>query len=207
MMKFSTKPLTKLKNECKEFILASSSPQRKEILTALGLKFKVIPSHVDEGHNGLTKTDEIVSHLAYKKAYEIAIKNPGEWVIGSDTLVLLSNGKISEKPIDRADAKETILSYSGSHCDVYSGLTLIKETEGSVIEHTGYEKTRIHFDKLTNEQIEEYLDSEEWQNRSGSMTIEGRGGRWINNIDGCYWNVVGLPVNLLKEFILESGEK
>lgn len=164
----------------------------------------MIPSHVDEDHNGLTKTDEIVSHLSYKKAYEIAKKNPGEWVIGSDTLVLLSNGKISEKPKDRAEAKETILTYSGSHCDVYSGLTLLKITDGKELNYTDYEKTRIHFDKLTDDQIEEYLDSEEWQNRSGSMTIEGRGGKWINNIDGCYWNVVGLPVNLLKEFILES---
>ena len=190
-----------------ELILASGSPQRKTILKKLGLKFKVEPSHIDETHDGLSAPHAIARHLAYKKAYEVACLYPDDWIIGCDTIVFLSNGKISEKPKDRADAKKTIKTYSGSHCDVYSGLCLLNLTAQGKNKFLGYEKTRLHFHKLTNAQIEEYLDSEEWQNRSGSMTIEGKGGKWIKKVEGCYWNVVGLPVDLLKGWLLEINKK
>ncbi len=187
-------------------ILASGSPQRKDILTKLGIKFKAVPSHVDETHDGLKRPYAIARNLAYKKAYEIACMYPDDWVLGCDTLVVLKDGRIAEKPKDRADAKRTIKAYRNSYCDVYSGLALLNLTARGRNKFVGYEKTRLFFSDFTEQQIEEYLDSEEWCNRSGSMTLEGRGGKWVKKVDGCYWNVVGLPVDLLKKF-LRKGMK
>lgn len=187
-----------------QIILASQSPQRKNILKKLGINFKAIPAHIDEHHSGYKKPHAIVKSIALRKAKSIAKKHPNSWVIGCDTIVILSNGKISVKPKHRADAKKTIKLYQNSHCDVYSGLAFVNKSLGKEI--IDYEKTRLVFSNFTDEQIEEYLDSGDWKGRSGSMTIErvesGRGGKWIDKVEGCYWNVVGLPVDLLKKFIL-----
>jgi septum formation protein len=179
-------------------ILASQSPQRKTILRKLGIKFRAIPADIDEHHSGFTRPHAVVKSIAYRKAEKIAKDYPDEWIIGCDTIVILSNGKISIKPKDRNDARKTIKLYQNSHCDVYSGLALIRLSDGQKL--IGYEKTRLYFSDFSDEEIEKYLDSGEWKDRSGSMTIEGGGGEWVTRIEGDYWNVVGLPVNLLKEF-------
>ncbi len=180
-------------------ILASQSPQRKTILKKLGIDFKAVPAHIDEHHSGYTKPHAIVKSIALRKAESIAKKHPNQWIIGCDTIVILSNGTISIKPKNRDDAKKTINLYRNSHCDVYSGLAFVNKSLNKKI--VDYEKTRLIFSDFTDEQIEEYLDSGEWKDRSGSMTIEGRGGKWIDKVEGCYWNVVGLPIDLLKKFL------
>ncbi len=182
-------------------ILASKSPQRKNILKDMGIKFKAIPSNIDEMAviEGLKAYHSIAKRIAFKKAEKIADKHPNEWVLGCDTFVVLSDNSLSIKPKNRADARKTINLYKNSHCDVYSGLALInKKLDKKLID---FDKTRLYFRNFTNIEIEEYLDSGEWKGRSGSMTIEGRGGKWIKKIEGDYWNVVGLPVDLLKKFI------
>ncbi len=180
-------------------ILASQSPQRKQILKKLGISFKAIPAHIDEHHSGFKRPHAIVKSIALRKAEAIAKRHPNDWILGCDTIVILSNGKIAVKPKNRADAARTINLYRNSHCDVYSGLALVHKSSGKKM--VDYEKTRLYFDNFSNDQIEEYLDSGEWRDRSGSMTIEGRGGKWIRKVEGCYWNVVGLPVNLLKTYL------
>lgn len=188
----------------KVIILASQSPQRKKILKKLGFNFKVVPAHIDEHHSGLKQPHAIAKAIALRKAEWVSEKHPDKWVLGCDTIVILSNGKISVKPKNRKDAKQTIKLYKNSHCDVYSGLALVQKSSGKKL--VDYEKTRLEFFDFSNKQIEEYLDSGEWRDRSGSMTIEGRGGEWIKKVDGCYWNVVGLPVNLLKSSVLSFKE-
>lgn len=179
-------------------ILASASPQRKKILEQMGLKFSIIPAHIDEHHSGFSRPHAIVKSIARRKAEAIAGKNPDVWVIGCDTIVVLSNGTIAVKPRDRADAGRILKSYQNSHCDVYSGLALIqKKSEQSFI---GFERTRIFFRDFSDRSLEEYLDTDEWKGRSGAMTIEGKG-HWTRKIEGEYWNVVGLPVSLLKRFL------
>lgn len=165
----------------------------------LGIKFQVIPADIDEHHSGFTKPHAIVKSIALRKAEAIALNHQSDWIIGCDTVVILSNGKVSIKPKDLKDAERTIKLYSGKHCDVYSGLAVINKDLG--IENVGFEKTRLYFDKISKKDLEGYLKSNEWKDRSGSMTIEGRGGDFVNKIEGCYWNVVGLPVNLLKKFL------
>ena len=185
-----------------QLILASQSPQRKEILKKLKIDFMSVPADIDEHHSGFKKNHAIVKSIALRKAQAIAEKYSDKWVLGCDTLVVLKGGHIAEKPKDRADAKRTIKAYRNSYCDVYSGLALINLTARGRNKFVGHEKTRLFFSDFTDRQIEEYLDSGEWRDRSGSMTIEGRGGEWIKRIEGCYWNVVGLPVNLLKKFLI-----
>ncbi len=179
-------------------ILASSSPQRKKILEQLSIQFSVIPAHIDEHHSGFVKPHAIVKSIAKRKAEAIAKKHPGDWIIGCDTIVVLSDGRIAIKPTDRDDARRTLKSYRGKHCDVYSGLALIHGK--SKRELIGFERTRIYFNDFTNKSVEEYLDTGEWRGRSGSMTIEGKG-NWTKKMEGEYWNVVGLPVDLLKKYL------
>jgi len=184
-------------------ILASQSPQRKKILKDLGIKFTAVPAHIDEHHSGLSRPHSIAKTIAFRKAEAVGKKHPKDWVIGCDTIVVLRNGKIAVKPKNRADAKNTIKAYRDSYCDVYSGLAVLNTSLKKKL--VGFEKTRIYFRDFTDDEMEKYLDSDDWKERSGSMTIEGRGGKWIKKMEGCYWNVVGLPVNLLKEFLSLAG--
>lgn len=179
-------------------ILASSSPQRKKILEKLGVKFRVIPAHVDEHHAGFTKPHAVVKSIAKRKARAVAKNHPNDWVIGCDTIVMLKDGKIAVKPKDRDDAKKILKAYQGSHCNVYSGLALVHlSSKRSYVE---FERTRIFFEDFSEQSIEEYLDTGDWKGRSGAMTIE-RKGKWMKRMEGEYWNVVGLPVDLLKKYL------
>ena len=177
-------------------ILASSSPQRKRILEQMGIKFTAIPAHIDEHHAGFTRPHAIVKSIAKRKAEEVSKEHPDDWIIGCDTIVVMSDGSISVKPKDRKDAKHTLKKYRNSYCDVYSGLALIHKR--SKTSFFGFERTRIYFKDFSEQSLEEYLDTNDWVGRSGSMTIEGKG-HWTKKMEGEYWNVVGLPVDLLKK--------
>ena len=177
-------------------ILASSSPQRKKILETMGLTFSVIPAHVDEHHAGYVRPHLVSMAIAKRKAEAIAKKHPGDWVIGCDTIVLLRDGSISVKPKHREDARRILKMYQGSHCDVYSGLALVHRNSKKT--YLDFERTRIFFNAFSDQSLEAFLDTGEWKGRSGAMTIEGKG-HWTKKIEGEYWNIVGLPVDLLKK--------
>lgn len=187
----------------KQLILASQSPQRKRILKDMGIRFQAIPAHIDEHHSGYVKPHAIVKSIALRKAMAIAGKHPKKWVLGCDTIVVHSDGRLSLKPKNRKAAKATLQKYSGSYCDVYSGLALVNNIANK--KFVQFEKTRLYFKYFSDQEIEQYLCSEEWKHSSGSMTIEGRAGEWVKKIEGDYWNVVGLPVELLKEFLTKAG--
>jgi len=181
-----------------EIILASQSPQRKQILKNLGIAFRTIPAHIDEHHDGLKKPFAIAKSIAQRKAETIAEKYPEALVIGCDTIVVLENGKIALKPFDSKDAGDTLKAYSDSYCDVYSGLALINCKLNKKFVQA--EKTRIHFRRITPSEITAYLKTGGWKGRSGALTIEEKAD-WVKKIEGDYWNIVGLPVNLLKKML------
>jgi len=182
-------------------ILASQSEQRRRILEKMGLNFSVIPAHIDEHHSGYTKPHAIAKSIALRKAEAISKKHPKVYVIGSDTIVVLSDGSIAVKPKDRADARRILSTYRDSYCNVYSGLALINKQKK--ISFSGFERTKIVFNDFSKKQLEDYLDTGEWKGRSGAMTIEGKGG-WTRRMEGEYWNVVGLPVDLLKKTLKKA---
>ncbi|MDH5596990.1 MAG: Maf family protein [Candidatus Peregrinibacteria bacterium] len=185
-----------------KLILASQSPQRKKILKEMGLSFDVVPADIDEHHDGLKSPHAIAQSIALRKAQAVGASRSDSWIIGCDTIVVLADGRIALKPKDRQDAKRTLMSYKDSYCNVYSGLSLINPTKG--ISHSGYERTKIVFHDFSHKMVEEYLDSGEWKGRSGAMTIEGKGD-WVRYMEGGYWNVVGLPVDLLKNMLKKAG--
>lgn len=182
----------------KPLILASQSPQRKRILKHLGIAFRTIPSQVHEEWGNLKSPVSIAKNLAFRKAREVAKAHPESWVLGIDTLVVLSNKKISGKPRNKKEAKEILKTYRGAHCDVVSGIALLNHSlKRELVEA---ERTRLYFRNFTEKDIDTYLtNSDRWRNSSGAMTIEGVGGRWVKRLEGDYWNVVGLPIVTLKK--------
>ncbi len=188
-----------------DLILASKSPQRKRILEDMGLHYKAVPSHIDEtaAAAGLKRYSAIAKRIALRKAERVAEDFSAEWVLGCDTFVILSDGSLSVKPKGRSDARRTIRKYCGSYCDVYSGVALVNLKKGK--KFVEFDKTRLYFRKFSEADLEAYLDSGEWKGRSGSMTIEGKGGKWVTRMKGDYWNVVGLPVDLLKTMLIRAG--
>lgn len=184
-------------------ILASGSPQRKRILKMLGMPFRAIASHVSEKTGRLKNPTAIAKHLAFLKAEAVSKKYPNHWVLGVDTLVVLSNGKISGKPKNKAEAIATLKMYQNSYCDVISGIALINHAQNRT--SVRIEKARLYFRDFSDQDIHAYLKSTtRWKGSSGSMTIEGIGppqADWVKKLKGDYWNVVGLPIVTLKKML------
>lgn len=201
--------------ENKRLILASSSPQRKRILRDLGILFKSVPSRIREDAGKLKRPFAIARHLAKQKAIAVSMKYPENWILGVDTLVVparqhracpcrygrvgLANGKITGKPKNKAEAKAVIKSYSGSYCDIFSGIAMVNRSLGKIV--TDYERARLYFKKFTNKEIDEYLSRHRWKSSSGSLTIEAIKDKWIKRLEGDYWNVVGLPIKTMKKML------
>jgi septum formation protein len=181
-----------------DLILASSSPQRKRILEQFGIRFKAVPADIDEHHSGYRRPHAIVKSIALRKAKAVAKKFPQSWVVGCDTIVILKNKEIATKPKDRHDARQILRNYKGSHSDIYSGLAFVHHDRNEII--VDFKRTRVYFYEFSEQSLEDYLDSGDWKGRSGAMTIEGSG-HWTRKIEGEYWNIVGLPVDLLKKYL------
>ena len=193
-----------------KFILASGSPQRKEILTKLGVSFRAVPADIDEVTpvRGLKSPALIAERLSFLKAE--ARRFPGTWVIGSDTIVVSSKGEILGKPANKKEAENMLKGYSDSFANVYSGLALVLfEKRGGecflnkkFIQH---DRTRIDFSSISSSQIQDYLRHKDWEYCAGALRIEDAGD-FIGGVEGDYWNVVGLPVRILKETLNHKGK-
>ncbi|MBQ9941420.1 MAG: septum formation protein Maf [Christensenellaceae bacterium] len=180
-------------------ILASASPRRKELLGLITPDFQVKVSQADETTH---QTDPacIVRELAYKKAAAVAAENPDHWVIGSDTVVWC-RGKLLGKPTDRADARRMMRLLAGGEHQVYTGICVISP------EQTCKEAccTAVHFSDITDEQLEAYLDEMDWTDKAGGYGIQGAAAKFVTGIEGCYYNVMGLPVQQLYALLMKMG--
>ena len=181
------------------YILASASPRRREILSSLGFDFKVITSDVDESSD-ITDPSELVCELSRRKALAVrdALNDNNSMIIACDTVVAIDK-KILGKPVDEADARNMLHTLSGSSHSVYSGLCLVK---GNKIK-SDFCRTDVYFDLLDKNDIDCYIASSEWTDKAGAYGIQGKAGMFVKKIDGCYFNVVGLPINLLKNMLKE----
>ncbi len=175
-------------------ILASASPQRKQLLNGLGLSFDVIPSTVSEEQHTEKNPGKRAVDLAVLKAKNIAQKYDGAWVIGCDTLVLAHNGTLLEKPKDAEDARRMIAMQSGKTSVVHSGLCLQAPDGRSMHDLSS---SSVHFAALTEEQIDWWVQTNLWSERSGAFQIDGLGQLMIERIEGDWTSIVGLPVFLL----------
>ncbi len=175
-------------------ILASKSPRRKELLSFITTDFTVKSADVDETlPQGITP-DKAVEYLSRIKAEPL--KNENDIVIGADTVVAL-DGKILGKPRDEADAFATLKMLSGREHSVFTGVSVIK---GEKIE-TFSVQTKVKMFELTDEEIEEYIETAEPFDKAGSYGIQGKGSLLVEKIDGDYFNVVGLPISRLNRVL------
>lgn len=182
-------------------ILASNSPRRREILSQLGVEYEVKPSNYDEKEEE-TDPYKMVMLLAHNKARSIAKGMKEEaLVIGADTIVY--KDEIMGKPKDRADAAAMLTRLSGTTHSVITGISVIKTPE--MITVTDYEETLVKFKVLSRDEIKAYVDSGETADKAGAYAIQGLGSLLVEKIDGCYFNVVGLPVYKLSTILEKFG--
>lgn len=179
-------------------ILASGSPQRREILERLGVDFEVRVSGVEEIVDG--DPAEVVLTNALLKAESVAAAAPGCLVIGCDTDVVLDGGVVG-KPAGESQAREYLGRLSGLRHRVLSGLALVGPGPGEV--RTGVAETLVRFRELRQDEIERYVASGEWKERAGGYAIQGRGSGLVAAIEGDLANVIGLPVRLLLDLAPE----
>ena len=189
----------------KEFILASSSPRRKALLKQAGLDFRIVPSRYEEDMGLKLNNEKLAKTLAYGKAKEVADRVKKGVIIGSDTFIVFKGKRIG-KPKNANDAKRILEMISGKTLRIYSGLAIIDKHSRREI--TDYEITKVKIKKLTDEEIKRYIATGEPLDKAGAFGIQGRGSIFIEKINGCYSNVVGLPlyklyINLQKLGIIE----
>ncbi len=177
------------------YILASASPRRKEILEQMGLKFEIIPAKGEEVIR-FTGPEEIVMDLSKQKAGEIAGKREQEAVpeliIGADTVVA-KDGVILGKPKDEADAYRMLSMLQGSSHKVYTGVTFILREEAGIRVHSFFEETEVLMYPMSEEERRWYIATKEPFDKAGGYGIQGRCAVFIKEIRGDYQNVVGLP--------------
>ena len=183
-------------------ILASSSLQRQRLLKELGVSFEVIPSSINEAEVILEDPIERAKLLARLKAEDVSHKYSDAWVIGSDTLVVSKAGNLLEKPLDEFHAREMLREQSGGVSQVHSAISLITPMSKK---HEAVSTSHVHFRTLTDEDLDWWISTELWKDRSGSFQIEGDGQKLIEHLDGDFDGVVGLPISLLSQLFKDAG--
>ena len=186
-------------------ILASGSPRRREILSDLGAELKIITADVDESSNE-RNPERLAEQLARKKGEAVYQKlladNTDELtlpIISADTVVFC-DGEIMGKPADRADAKRMLKKLSGKAHTVTTGICVIADG----IPFSASTTTKVFVDNLTDAEIDAYINTGDPFDKAGGYGIQGVFSKHISKIEGCYFNVVGLPTNALSKLFLEA---
>ena len=187
------------------WILASASPRRKELLTEVVSDFEIIPSAFDEGQiQGDLLPKILVQRLAEGKAQDVALRpeHDGKIVLGSDTVVALKR-TILGKPKDEADAFRMLKMLSGKAHAVYTGVCFACKKEDGCAVDVRAEKTDVYFEDLTDEWIAEYIRGGSPMDKAGAYGIQDGG--LVKKIEGSYTNVVGFPIELVKDMMKDMG--
>jgi septum formation protein len=183
-------------------ILGSQSPRRREILSYFDLPFEQMKPDFDEETLPYSGGDPgaYAQTLAYEKGRSILRHRPQATVLTADTVVY-REGRSFAKAANWAEAMEMLTALAGKWHSVFTGLCLL----GPTGEFQGVEETHVLFNALTHAEIERYLEKTHWQDKAGSYAIQGGGSLIIKEIKGCYYNVMGLPVNTLNALLARAG--
>ena len=176
-----------------KIILASGSPRRKELLARMGVSFSVDAADVDERCEGSPR--EVVLTLSRRKAEAVAARHPHEIVLAADTIV--DCGGILGKPIDTEDAKRMLRTLSGQWHEVYTGVCVVSAGRA----YTDAAITRVHFTDISEADILRYAATGDPMDKAGAYAIQGMAGMFIDRIEGCPHNVMGLPLALTKDLL------
>lgn len=185
-----------------DFILASASPRRKNILKRLGFDFKVIPSDIKEGRTFLNSSEEYTKRQAYRKASEVRENYPGNPVVGADTVVVHEE-EILGKPENEREAFNMLSSLSNSTHSVITGICLVSG-DG---QFKKIAETTVRFAKLSEREIEWYVNTGEPFDKAGGYGIQSKASLFVDEIHGCYFNVVGFPVRLFYRLLREINSQ
>ena len=179
-----------LDNTLPNIILASKSPRRADLLKQIGIEFKVYPSEIEEPQITASPVDA-VQKLALTKARTVAAKFDTGIVLGADTVVVIDGQPIG-KPENDAHAVEILTQLSGNRHEVITGIALIDIKRKNKV--VWAEETTVYFRTLRQSEILAYVRSDESSDKAGAYGIQGRAGAFVERIEGCYFNVVGLPL-------------
>lgn len=185
----------------KTVVLASASPRRSDILKQLRIPFRIEKSAFEEDGGQVAPADRPI-RFAEGKALDVSERNPDELVLGFDTLVFL-DGEPLGKPRNREAAIVMLKRLNGKTHKVISGVALARH--GKLIA-SDQDETAVHFRLVSDRQIEEYVDSREPMDKAGAYAIQGLGASLVKSIDGCFYNVVGLPVAKTLELLEKVGD-
>ncbi|HEV2287887.1 MAG TPA: Maf family protein [Candidatus Acidoferrales bacterium] len=195
-------------------ILASASPRRAEILRNAGFKIEIRPVSIDESLCPGEPATDYVRRLAEEKARAVARQLKSEtmpeptFIIGADTAVV-GEGEILGKPTSKEDARRMLRILSGKKHEVFTGLAVLPLSNRQIF--VSAEATCVTFARLSDDEIEDYVSTGEPFDKAGGYGIQGRGGKFISRIEGCYFNVMGMPLArlyaMLRELSADSREK
>lgn len=184
------------------FVLASKSPRRKELLKNIGIEAEIMPANIDEDLLTGLPPEKMVTELSMLKAMDVARSFGKEtYVIGADTCVCV-DGEIFGKPESDAEAKAMLRKLSGRSHDVYTGYCVVYCRNGVSVAKC--EKTTVYFREISDEEIDSYIQTREPMDKAGAYGIQQRGSKFVEKIEGDYFNVVGLPVCALVKLMKEE---
>ncbi len=186
-------------------ILASKSPRRRELLEKAGFEFDVQPSDLEEVPRPGEQAEDLARRIARDKALAVAaLAGQGTFILGADTVVA-SNGEILGKPDSPVDARRMLRTLSGATHRVMTGVCVVRAPQ--TVEAWTHETTFVTFRKLDPEEIESYVASGEPFDKAGGYGIQGLASRFVTRIEGCYFNVVGLPVPLVYDIFKKISQR
>ena len=183
-------------------VLASKSPRRAELLRAVGWEFEAVAANIDETRMESEDAVSYVKRLAQSKAETVARKTSAGLVLGADTVVLIDK-EVLGQPRDDGDACRMLRLLSGRWHEVLTGLALVRlENPPRVL--VNHETTRVRFCEMSVDEIDWYVSTGEPKDKAGAYAIQGKGGLFVEEIEGDYFNIVGLPVRLLYKLMSDT---
>ena len=187
-----------------KIILASKSPRRAALLDLIKVDFEVIPSSYEEKINSSLDIESQAKELAYGKALDVFNNMQGDRaIIGADTMVV-KNGRIFGKPKDRDDAIRMLKELQGDIHSVYTSLSILIEDRGEYKEYKEVVRTDINVNPISDDEIIEYVDNERPFDKAGAYAIQSSFCKYIDEIDGNYMSVIGLPVDKVYSILKEN---
>jgi septum formation protein len=180
-----------------KLILASSSPRRAEILTAVGWPFTSVTAGIDETHRPQEQPVEYVQRLAKEKAQAVASSLESGLVLGADTTVVVEETLLGQ-PHDQDDARRMLRLLSGKWHQVLTGVAIVRVSGKSQVD---YETTRVRFAEMSEKEIDWYISTGEPKGKAGAYAVQGAAALFIEEIQGDYFNIVGLPMRLVFEMV------
>jgi len=186
----------------KNIVLASGSPRRKLLLQQIGLDFTCWPANIREEWSSTESPESLAQDLAFQKAGEVAGRLKEGIVVAADTLVV-ADTTIMGKPANREEAFLMLSRLNGRRHQVITGICVMDVRDK--LPDKAAELTDVIFRSLTPVEINNYLNSGEWMDKAGSYAIQGRGALLVSRIEGCYFNVVGLPLSRLNLMLRKKG--